>query len=99
MSLLQRAKDEVAQRYSYKYDGEHFEQWSEFFNFHNKAQLINPIDEVAELYAKYSREEEEKVWKSHIEYCLNTFNGIKSGSLSPDLIDSKIHQLQKLLSR
>lgn len=54
--LLQRAKDEVAKTQNY-HDEEPFKDWENFVKSRDYDDIWNAWDEVAELYAKYSREE------------------------------------------
>lgn len=68
--LLQRAKDEVAQRHSYQ-DWDNL-QW--VYGYDTKKLSIY-LDEVAELYAKYSREEEAEKLKSALRDCVSFIKG------------------------
>lgn len=64
--LLQRAKDEVAKtRTGYYFGGvDHkYNDWDQFLYNANDGDVICAWEEVAELYAKYSREDLENILK------------------------------------
>lgn len=74
--LLQRAKDEVAR----KYGRENWKDMSYYVSENNSEVakyniLLNRLEEAAELYAKYSREEEAEKLKSALRDCVSFIEG------------------------